>query len=284
MFGIGVLVFAFWCRWLGLLQSLSLLIFNVFGVSVFAQTAQKIAPYNAGEKLAYEAKFSKIIKGIAVADLNFTVENAANEKDFLIKSDAATKGSLVKLFTKKFVQKYESTVSGADFAVKRTIKRDEQGDRVRESEALFDYREKKVIYMETDPHDAARTPRQIASPIPKDTQDLVTAIYTLRRLPLAVGKSFEMNISDSGLVYKIPVRVAAREQLKTVLGKIWCFRVEPELFGENRLIEQRGSMIVWITDDVRRLPVRSQVNLNIGRFEVKLKKIEDKSAFAAQSK
>ena len=252
---------------------LILLILNIFSVAVFAQTKQKAEPYNAGEKLVYEAKFSKIIKGIAVADLNFTVENAANNKDFLIKSDAVTKGTLLKLFSKKFVQNYQSTVSGADFSVKRTVKRDQQGDRVRESEALFDYRDKKVIYVETDPNDAARPPRQIASPISANTQDLVTAIYALRRLPLAVGKNFELNVSDSGLVYKIPVRVTAREQLKTVLGKVWCFRIEPELFGANRLIEQKGDMTLWITDDSRRLPVRSQINLKIGRFEVKIKKI-----------
>jgi len=35
-------------------------------------------------------------------------------------------------------------------------------------------------------------------------------------------------------------------------------------------------MILWITDDSRRLPVRSQINANIGRIEVKLKKIESK--------
>lgn len=252
-----------------------LIALSLFCVSGFAQTAVKYESYNTGESLSYEAKFSKIIKGIAVADLNFTVEQVADSRDYLIKSDANTKGSLLKLFNKKFVQKYESTVDGANFAVKRTVKRDEQGDRVRESEALFDYKEKKVIYIETDPNDAARAPRQIASPIQKDTQDLVTAIYTLRRLPLAVGKTFDITVSDSGLVYKIPVRVEAREQQKSIVGRVWCYRVVPEIFGANRLIDQKGEMTIWITDDARRLPIRSQINLNIGRFEVKLKKVED---------
>ena len=256
-----------------------LLIFNVFCISIFAQ---KLESYHAGESLTYEAKFSKIIKGIAVADLNFTVERTADNKDFLIKSDVTTKGSLLKLFGKRFVEKYQSTVDGENFSIKRTIKRDEQGDRVRESEALFDYAEKKVIYIETDPNDAARPPRQIASPIPLDTQDLVTAIYTLRRLPLAVGKTFELNISDSGLVYKVPVRVTAREQQKSILGQVWCFRVEPEVFGANRLIDNKGTMILWITDDARRLPVRSQINSNLGRFEVKLKSINDAPSAATK--
>ena len=255
-----------------------LLVLGFFAVSSEAQTAPKIAPYNAGEKLVYEAKFSKIIQGIAVADLNFTVERLPDTLDYLIKSDATTKGGLLKLFGKKYVQKFESTVDGKNFAIKRTVKRDEQGDRVRVSESLFDYREMKVIYIETDPKDAARPPRQIASPIKADTQDLVTAIYTLRRLPLEIGKTFELNVSDSGLVYKIPVRVVAREQQKSILGRKWCFRVVPELFGANRLIDQDGEMTLWITDDERRVPVRAQINLNFGKFEVKLKKLTDISA------
>ena len=51
--------------------------------------------------------------------------------------------------------------------LKRTVKRDEQGDRVRESEALFDYKEKKVIYIETDPNDAMRAPRVTGSTLCK---------------------------------------------------------------------------------------------------------------------
>jgi hypothetical protein len=252
------------------------IVLNIFCISISAQTELQPQSYMAGESLTYEAKFSKIIKGITIADLSFAVERAENNRDYLITSDAVTKGSLLKLFKQRFVQKYESTVDGENFSIKRTVKRDEQGDRVRESEALFDYAEKKVIYIETDPNDAARAPRQIASPIQNDTQDLITAIYTLRRLPLVVGKTFDLTVSDSGLIYKVPVRVTARELQKSILGKVWCFRIEPEVFGENRLIEQKGSMILWITDDSRRLPVRSQINASIGRIEVKLKKIEIK--------
>lgn len=256
------------------LTILFLLTCSFFCVSVGAQNAV----YKAGESLEYEAKFSKIIKGISVAELNFNVEQIAGDQDFLITSEAKSKGTLIKLFNFKFNLNIKSTVDDKNFAVKRTVKRDEQGKRVRESEALFDYADKKVIFVETDPNDAMRSPRRIASPITNDTQDFISAIYAVRRLPLAVGKTFEIKVSDSGLVYKIPVRVTAREQQRSILGKVWCFRVEPEVFGANRLIDQKGSMILWITDDARRLPVRSQVNANIGRVEVKLRRINDKPA------
>jgi hypothetical protein len=224
-----------------------------------------------GENLVYEGKFSKIIQGIAVADLTFTLTNAPDSDDFLVKAEARSKGSLLKLFRYSFVQQLETTIDDDKFRVLKSVKRDEQKERVRDSEAVFDYGDKQVTFVETNPKEPMRPPRKIASDIRDETHDLVSGIYALRLLPLAVGKTFELTISDSGLVYRIPVRVTKREQQKTVLGKSMCFRVEPEVFGTNRLIEQKGSMVIWITDDARRLPVRSQINTERGKIEVKLK-------------
>lgn len=262
-----------------------LIIFSIACVSVFAQKSAKAEPFRAGESLVYEGKFSKLLlRGIEVADLSFTVENISNSKNYLVKAEAASKGTLSKLFGLNFNQDIQSIISGENFAILNTVKRDEQGDRVRESEAVFDYAAKKVMYVETDPNEMARPPRRVASPIQKDTQDIISGVYSIRRLPLAVGKTFELNISDSGLVYKIPVRVTARERQKSVLGKTWCFRVEPEVFGTNRLIEKDGNMIIWITDDARRLPVRAQIELDIGKVEVKLKQVNYKPPVVVKAK
>ena len=236
----------------------------------FTQTA-KTKPFDVGEALTYEGKFSKIIKGIGVADLSLKIERAADGRNYLIKSEARSKGSLLKLFRFSFFQQFSSVIDADRFRILKTVKRDAQGDRVRDSEAVFDYADRRVTYVETDPRDPVRPPRKIASEITDDTHDLISAIYSLRLLPLAVGRSFDVYISDSGLLYKIPVRVTAREQQKSILGRMWCFRIEPEIFGVNRLIEKEGDITIWITDDARRLPVRAQINSDIGRVEVKLK-------------
>lgn len=249
-----------------------LLIFGLSCISNFAQSPKFAEPFKVGETLSYEGKFSKaLLRGIDIADLSFTVERAPDNRNYVVKSDAKSKGALAKLLNFKFNKNYQSTVDGERFQILKTVKRDEQGDRVRDSEAIFDYAAKKVVYVETDPNDTARAPRRVASAIENDTQDLITAIYMMRRLPLAVGKTFELTVSDSGLIYRLPVKVAARERQKSVAGKIWCYRVEPEVFGDKRLIEKEGSLIIWITDDARRLPVRAQINTGIGRVEVKLK-------------
>ena len=241
-----------------------------------AQTNGKISPYTEGEILTYEGRFSKIIPFGSIADLIFTVGKTSDGKDYLVKADAKSKGTLVKLFRFSFVQNIESTIDSEKFTILKTVKRDQQNDKIRNSEATFNYADKKVTYIETDPKDAARPPRRIASDIENETYDLISGVYALRNLPLAVGKNFVLNVSDSGLVYQIPVRVTAKEKQNTILGKVSCFRIEPEVFGKGRMIESKGSMIIWLTDDNRRLPVRSQINTSFGRIEVRLKKNEVK--------
>lgn len=244
------------------------------GLTLLAQSnggKAKKTPFVDGETLSYEAKISKIIRGIAVADLTLTLAKTPNGDDYLVKGEAKSKGTLLKLFRFSFVQEIQSSFDSEDFRALKTVKHDVQKERVRDSEAFFDYRESRVTYVETDPNEPMRPPRRIASKIDTISYDLISGVYSLRMMPLAVGKTFRMAVSDSGLVYDVPVRVTARELQKTIFGKQWCFRVEPEVFGVNRLIEREGNMTIWITDDARRLPVRSQVNSPFGRIEIKLK-------------
>lgn len=258
----------------------SLTLFLTLGIFVlhgFAQTGGKRVtderPFAAGEVLKYEAKLSKIIRGITVGDLTFTVADSPVNDNYLIKAEAVSKGTLIKLFGFSFLQQYQSTIGSRNFRALKTTKHDVQKDRVRDSEAVFDYGDKRVTFVETNPNDPTKPPRKIASVIPDRTHDIISGIYDLRLLPLAVGKTFDLTISDSGLVYQIPVKVTGRELQKTVLGKVWCFRVEPDVFGPGRMIEKEGSMIIWITDDARRIPVRSQINASIGRIEIKLRSV-----------
>jgi hypothetical protein len=244
----------------------------------FAQTngsKPKDTPFIDGEQLHYEGKLSKIIQGIAVADLNFTLNNAPNSDDFIIKAEAKSKGSLLKLFRFSFLQELQSSVDSDTFRAVRTVKHDVQKERVRNSEAVFDYSERRVTYVETDPNEPMKPPRRIASEIDGVSHDFISALYSLRLMPLTVGKNFRISVSDSGLVYDIPIRVTAREQQKTIFGKLWCFRIEPQVFGPNRMIEREGDMTIWITDDARRLPVRSVVNSPYGKIDVRLKRAKN---------
>lgn len=241
-------------------------------------------PFGSAETLVYQGEFTRsLLRGIDVADLQFsfsrvpatqTDKSEAQAQPVLhFTAEAISKGIVSKLFGLNFRQRIESTVEPESFSVLQTTKLDEQGKRKRTSEAVFDRSAGKVVFTELDPNDPSRPPRVITSDISGTVQDIASAFYYLRTQKLEPGKTLELLISDTGQTFHIPVRIIKREQLKTVLGKVNTLRVEPELFGEGRLIRGKGSITIWFTDDARHIPVRAKINNNLGRLDIKLKSI-----------
>jgi hypothetical protein len=241
------------------------------------------SPFETTEELVYEGEFTRaLLRGINVAELRFTAtrmppaaraeaQDKSNGQTLHITMEAVTKGILRKLFGLNFRQRVESTVEPASFSVLQTNKLDVQGKRERISEAVFDRSAGKVVWTERDPNDANRPPRVVTNELSGAVQDIATAFYFLRTQPLALGQSFEMLVSDSGQVYRTPVRVTERKRMKTVLGQVWTLRVEPEIFGEGHLLRGKGKMAIWFTDDARRVPVKAQISNDLGRLDIKLK-------------
>jgi hypothetical protein len=48
------------------------------------------------------------------------------------------------------------------------------------------------------------------------------------------------------------------------------------------MVEDKGKLTIWITDDARRLPVRARIDTNFGKVDVKLKTISN-SKLTAES-
>jgi len=269
---------------------LSLLLVLALNSAFGQQTPRANLPFSSGEELIYRAEFNKgLLRGIDVAEFRFKAEtervssrSLAGDDPVIVRlvGDVASKGLFPRIAGFRFHEHVESTVDPATFTVLRTSKLEEQGKRVRASEALFDHEAGKVTWTERDPNQS-QPPRVSTLDFSEPIQDILTVIYFLRTQKLEVGKSFDVPLSDAGRVYRFSVAVVERKQLKTVLGRVNAVRIDPALFGENGLVRSRGSLSIWITDDSRRLPVRAQLRVNIGTFDIKLRRVthgEDKRA------
>ncbi|HSS21168.1 MAG TPA: DUF3108 domain-containing protein [Pyrinomonadaceae bacterium] len=270
------------------------------GPSVFSQTQkrladapssarQKVQPtraFESGEELVYVGEFSRsLLKKVDVADFRFTatrlpaVEKVSDkqrkndEEPYLLKftGDVTSKGFFAKLFNLKFRQQVESIVDPTSFTVTRTKKVDEQGKRARISETT--YNDGKVVWVETDPNDATRPPRNVSASFVGQVQDVLSAIYFLRTQPLEVGKTFEITVSDSGVVYKVPLKVVEKKTKKSVLGRLESFRVDADVFGPDRLLSGDGQFSIWLTADNRQIPVGARIKIKYGTFDINLRKI-----------
>lgn len=236
-------------------------------------------PFAPSEQLVYEGEFSKmLLRGIQIAELRFKATRARAAADgaapLLLTSDVESKGWFRKLFGINFRYHVETEVGPDSFNVLRTVKVDEQGKRVRTSEARFDYAGKRVEWTERDPNNQAEAPRVVTAALEGPTQDIVSAVYFLRTIPLKPGAALELRISDSGRVYQVPARVVAEKKLmRSVLGKVRVVRLDVELFGEGRPIEGKGKMSIWVTDDDRRVPIKARLSHEMGQLDITLKSI-----------
>ncbi len=237
-------------------------------------------PFELGEELHFEAEFSRaLLRKLDVADLKFRVSRTALENPnasatLTFSADVASKGFFARLFNLKFRERVESTVEPISFTVQKTTILDEQGKRVRATESTFDSAKGKMTWTSRDPNNPAAEPGHAITDFSGQLQDVLSAIYFIRTQPLEVGKRFEVFIGDGGRVYTIPVKVVEKKRMKTVLGRLDVLRVNAELFGPERLIDQeKGEFSIWITDDARHVPVGGRVKTDYGTFDIKLKRI-----------
>ncbi|HEX8633883.1 MAG TPA: DUF3108 domain-containing protein [Pyrinomonadaceae bacterium] len=252
----------------------------------------KSLPFAPDEQLTYEGEFSKLLlRGINIAEFKFTVERgqttAAPERaagadappaNLIFKGDVVARGWFRKLFGVDFHYNTESVVDPTSFLILSNSTRDEQGKRLRTSESVFDRIRNTLTWTLRNPNDPQSQPRVVTAPLQNAAHDLISAIYFLRTQTLEPGRHFELAVSDSGAVYRIPVKVGARKRMKTIVGRVQTVRVDIEIFGAERLVDRKGEMTLWITDDARRLPVRARVSTDIGALDITLKKISGDTA------
>jgi Protein of unknown function (DUF3108) len=208
-----------------------------------------------------------------------TTSSNPSSQPLLLSTDVISKGWFHKLFGINFHYHVDSQVEPNAFYALRTDKLDEQGKRVRRGEAIFDQQAKKVEYTERDPNNAG-PPRVITAALEGPTQDVVSAVYFLRTQPLTPGQTFTIAVSDSGRVFQVPAVVSSEKKpLKSVLGKTAVVRVDVELFGPGRPIEQgKGKMSIWVTSDDRHIPVKARLSTDMGQLDITLRSIERDAA------
>ena len=248
-----------------------------------------VRAFEPGEELFYEAEFSRaFIRKLDVADFRFSAsrthssgssanpERAGEVKPYALTFSAyvASKGFFTRLFNLRFRERVESTVEPVSFTIQKTKILDEQGKRVRATEATFDPGKGKMFWTQRDPNDPTREPRTSITDFSGQLQDVLSAIYFIRTQPLEVGKSFEIFVGDGGRVYRVPVQVVEKKRIKTILGRVNVVRVDPDLFGPDRLIyNEKGQFSLWLTDDSRHIPVSGRIKTDYGTFDIKLKRV-----------
>jgi hypothetical protein len=105
------------------------------------------------------------------------------------------------------------------------------------------------------------------------SQDILTALFFVRTFPLEEGMILALPIHDGKKNYNMEVMVIGRETIETPLGIFDCLILEPRL-ESGGIFKSEGRMLIYMSDDDKRLPVMLKARAPVGAFSSVLKSYE----------
>ncbi len=236
-------------------------------------------PFSAHEVLEYQVKWDPPIWMFFMPQINagrivFNVLDQKLEQGLVIhkfKGTAISTTSLVKVN-----DRIESSSSGENFCASHVFEESHEGKRHREVEVTIEAESRSAVVVEKD---IAQNPAKIiksetVKDFPPCATDLVSGLYRARTLPLRLGESYKILLTDRGRTKEITLKPLAREYVNNEAGFFRTQKVEVFSFFGG-LVRQKGTFYVWFTDDARHLPVKFDMKVKLGRVYGNLVKFQE---------
>ena len=112
--------------------------------------------------------------------------------------------------------------------------------------------------------------------IPLYVNDMVSAFYYARTLNysnLKINDRIHLENFYKNKVYDLDVKYLGKETITVPAGTFDCLVVEP-LVKEGGLFKHEGNIIVWLTDDEVKMPVKVKTKIVIGSVDANLSHYE----------
>jgi len=242
--------------------------------------------YREGERLTYEVTYLGIRAGQATLEVRGLVSLNGQQAYHLVTT--ARTGPVISRFF-RVDDRTESYVSLDPMRALRFEKHLREGRYRHSSRTEFDHERGVASFRYLD---FGKVPRGISGleeaerygayvsqefPLTPGALDELSVLYYIRGLRLLSGDNLTAMVFAGKKNWELQVKVLGRESLDTVLGRRETVMVEPLLKYEG-IFQQKGRMLVWITDDEERIPVRMRSEIVIGSFTAGL--VQRETGFA----
>jgi hypothetical protein len=138
-----------------------------------------------------------------------------------------------------------------------------EGRHRRDREVVFDHGKRTALYVD---HMGGE---KKSIPLHGDVFDPLSSFYYVRTMNLEVGKPVFVDILDNKKLWNVEVLVLRKEMITTKLGSFSTIVIKPLMKSEG-IFNRKGAMLIWLTDDERRLPVMMQTKVAVGSITATL--------------
>jgi hypothetical protein len=221
-----------------------------------------IKAFLPGESLTYVVTWSGTVK-IGTAVMEVKAERLSDGREVLrFVSTSRTEGLVGSLYPLG-----DTIQSVFDPAIMQSLSfslRQKQGKKLRSRDLEFDHVHRTVAFRKNE------EPLKTVT-IPDPVQDNLSSIYYLRtREDFTADKPIIFETFDSGKSLTVEVHVLGREKVKTPAGEFDTIKVK----AYKGLLMSDGEIFIWLTDDVRKIPVLIKSTVKIGSIMFTLTKLK----------
>ena len=109
--------------------------------------------------------------------------------------------------------------------------------------------------------------------VPDPVFDPLSLMYYIRRLDMSPGRVHEFTVLADGKVYTLQAKILSRQTMPTPAGTFKTVLVEPKMLRGDSERANENRLLIWYSDDERRLPVRIWSDVNVGSITATLRAV-----------
>jgi hypothetical protein len=214
--------------------------------------------FDVGERLSFDVNYGFITAGEAVLEIP-ALDSIAGRKCFRVEFRVNSLPSFSWIY--RVQDRYVTYIDVATIAPWKFEQHVREGSYSRDFVAEFDQR-----------RNIAKTAEGVYL-IPQYVHDILSAFYYARTIdygPLKAGDQVLLSNFYKDTTYDLVIRVLGRQKLEIAAGTFNTVVIEP-LVREGGLIKSDGRIVVWLTDDERKIPIRVNTKVVIGSIDTELK-------------
>jgi hypothetical protein len=214
--------------------------------------------FGTGERLVFDVNFGFVTAGEAVLSVT-RIDTIAGRRCFRVEFTVNSLPSFSWIF--RVEDHYLTFVDEQTIAPWKFEQHIREGNFRKDFVAEFDQR-RKVAKAEGKEH-----------PTPQYVHDILSAFYYVRTIDFSgkqAGDMITMSNFYSDTTYDLAVKVLGRQELEIGAGTFHTIVVEP-MVREGGLFKSEGRIVIWLTDDERKMPVRVNTKVIIGSIDTELR-------------
>lgn len=214
--------------------------------------------FRAGERLVFDVRYSFIKAGVAVMSIP-KVDTLFGRACYQILFTVNSTPSFSWFY--RVEDRYESFLDTSGLFPWKFTQRIREGKYERDFAAVFDQRNNIALTSEGN------------YPIPPYVHDIVSAFYFARTLDYSnsrPGEKVYLQNFYKDTTYPLGIKFLGRQRIEVDAGTFDCVIIEP-LIKEGGLFKSEGRVLLWLSDDERKIPVKASTKVMIGSIDSELR-------------